>query len=114
VESKIWGQRFHACPWGVLAAWLCLDHGSRCRCIRDGLDVATWPQERSCARVPLVTPEAKRAARKVWKPHPDDEADVRDAAVSVERGELLSVEASESFLRWLEGSDNDSWRGELG
>jgi hypothetical protein len=61
-----------------------------------------------------VTPEARQAARKLWKPHPDDEADVREAAESAERGELLSTEASESFLRWLEGSDDESWRAESG
>jgi hypothetical protein len=48
-----------------------------------------------------------------WKPHPDDEADVRDAIAAAERGELLSAEASEAFLRWLEGSGDESWRGEL-
>ncbi|MGO8997121.1 MAG: hypothetical protein ACLQVI_27715 [Polyangiaceae bacterium] len=61
-----------------------------------------------------MTPEAQRAARKLWKPHPDDEGDVREAAESVERGELLSADASESFLRWLQGSDDESWRGESG
>jgi hypothetical protein len=61
-----------------------------------------------------VTPEALRAARKGWKPHPDDEVDVCEAAESVDRGELLSAEASEAFLRWLEGSDDASWRGESG
>jgi hypothetical protein len=59
-------------------------------------------------------PEAQRAARKLWKPHPDDELDVREAAESVERGDILSAEASEGFLRWLEGSDDESWRGESG
>jgi hypothetical protein len=61
-----------------------------------------------------VTPEAQRAARKLWKPHPDDEVDVHEAAESVGRGELLSPEASEAFLRWLEGGDDESWRGESG
>jgi hypothetical protein len=59
-----------------------------------------------------VTPDARRATRQLWKPHPDDEGDVREAAESVERGELLSADASESFLRWLEGSDDESWREE--
>jgi len=53
-----------------------------------------------------VTPNA----RKLWRPHPDDEADVRAAVESAERGELLSVEASEAFIRWLEGADDESWR----
>lgn len=61
-----------------------------------------------------MTPEAQRAARKLWKPHPDDELDVREAAESVERGEVLSAEASEAFLQWLEGSGDESWRGESG
>jgi hypothetical protein len=29
-----------------------------------------------------------------------------------DRGELLSPEASEAFLRWLEGDGDDSWRAE--
>jgi hypothetical protein len=59
-----------------------------------------------------VEHEANHEARKLWKPDPDDEADVREAMESVERGELLSLEASEAFLRWLEGGDNESWRDE--
>jgi hypothetical protein len=47
-----------------------------------------------------------------WKPHPDDEADVRQAVEAAERGELLSPSASQTFLRWLEGGDDDSWRAE--
>jgi hypothetical protein len=58
--------------------------------------------------------ESSQTPEKLWKPHPDDEADVREALESVERGELLSVEASEAFLRWLEGSDDESWRAECG
>jgi hypothetical protein len=64
----------------------------------------------SCA----VVPEANHAPQKLWKPHPDDEADVRDAIEAVERGEILSVEVSEAFLRWLEGSGDESWRDECG
>lgn len=56
--------------------------------------------------------EASQATQPFWKPHPDDEADVRDALESVQRGELLSVEASEAFLRWLEGNEDVSWRAE--
>lgn len=60
-----------------------------------------------------VSPEeTSRTSRKLWKPHPDDEADVREAMESVDRGEILSVEASEAFLRWLEGGDDESWRDE--
>jgi hypothetical protein len=61
-----------------------------------------------------VTSQPSPQERKLWKPHPDDEADVREALESVDRGELLSVEASEAFLRWLEGSDDESWRAECG
>jgi hypothetical protein len=61
-----------------------------------------------------VPPEAKQESRKLWKPHPDDEADVRAAMESVDRGELLSVGASAAFLRWLEGGDDESWRDECG
>jgi hypothetical protein len=59
-----------------------------------------------------VDPEASQKPGKLWKPHPDDEADVREALESVDRGELLSAEASEAFLRWLEGGDDESWRAE--
>jgi hypothetical protein len=59
-----------------------------------------------------VDPEASEATGKLWKPHPDDEADVGEALESVERGELLSAEASEAFLGWLEGADDESWRAE--
>ena len=61
-----------------------------------------------------MKPKATEASQKLWKPHPDDEADVRAADESVDRGELLSPEASEAFVRWLEGADDDSWRDELG
>jgi hypothetical protein len=59
-----------------------------------------------------VGPEEKHEARKRWKPHPDDEAEVNEALESVDRGELLSPEASEAFVRWLEGSVDESWRDE--
>ncbi|HEX2873587.1 MAG TPA: hypothetical protein VHP33_20150 [Polyangiaceae bacterium] len=49
------------------------------------------------------------SANQLWKPHPDDEGEVRQALASVERGELLSVDASAKFLRWLEGSEDESW-----
>jgi hypothetical protein len=45
-----------------------------------------------------------------WQPHPDDSGDVHDALVAADRGDLLSPEASETFLRWLEGNGDDSWR----
>ncbi len=59
-----------------------------------------------------MEPEAKRATSKLWKAHPDDEIEVREALESVDRGELLSAEASEAFVCWLEGEDDESWRAE--
>jgi hypothetical protein len=56
---------------------------------------------------------AQDGARRLWKPHPDDQDDLREAIDGAERGELLSAGASEAFLRWLEGSDDESWRDEL-
>ena len=47
-----------------------------------------------------------------WKPHADDEADVRSAMDCANRGSLLSADASERFVRWLEGNGDDSWRSE--
>jgi hypothetical protein len=59
-----------------------------------------------------VVNEGDPVPRKLHRPHPKDEVAVRKAFESVERGELLSAEASQSFLRWLEGGDDDSWRAE--
>ena len=56
---------------------------------------------------------AKQSERQAWKPHPDDDADVAAAVQGAERGNLLSPEASDTFLCWLEGSDDDSWRVEF-
>ena len=49
----------------------------------------------------------------LWKPHPDDEADIGEAMEAANRCELLSPEASEAFVRWMEGTADDSWRVEL-
>jgi hypothetical protein len=35
-------------------------------------------------------------------PHPDDDADVREAFDEARRGELLSAEESAAYLHWLE------------
>jgi hypothetical protein len=40
--------------------------------------------------------EREKKKHQAWKPHPDDEADVRDAIAAAERGELLSVGGNES------------------
>jgi len=57
---------------------------------------------------------SQTAAHDSWRPHPDDDADVRTALQAAERGELLSVDGSETFLRWLEGGADESWRAESG
>ena len=56
---------------------------------------------------------APAAKNRLWKPHPDDEADIAEAMEAANRGELLSPEASEAFVRWMEGLGDDSWRAEL-
>jgi hypothetical protein len=53
------------------------------------------------------------ASSKLWKPHPDDAADVAEAMACADRGEFLSPEATEAFLRWAEGGSDESWRDEL-
>ena len=50
----------------------------------------------------------------LWKPRPDDDADIAEAMHAANRRDLLSPEASEAFVRWLEGKGDDSWRAELG
>jgi hypothetical protein len=60
-----------------------------------------------------VSPTALEPSERVpLDPHPDDEGDVRAAMEGADRGELLSPEASEAFLRWLESDGDDSWRAE--
>jgi len=49
----------------------------------------------------------------LWKPHPDDDADIAEAMKAANQRDLLSPEASEVFVRWLEGTGDDSWRVEL-
>ena len=64
----------------------------------------------------MSSPQSRRvsdASSTLWKPHPDDEADVGEAMARADRGELLSPEASEAFLRWMEGTGDESWRDEL-
>jgi hypothetical protein len=50
---------------------------------------------------------------RLWKPHPDDEAEIAEALEAANRRSLLSPEASEAFVRWMEGTGDDSWRVEL-
>jgi hypothetical protein len=56
---------------------------------------------------------ATNAPPRLWRPHPDDQAEIAEAMEAADRGELLSPEASEAFVRWMEGSGDDSWRAEL-
>jgi len=50
---------------------------------------------------------------RLWQPHPDDEADIAEAMDAANRRDLLSPQASEAFIRWMEGTGDDSWRAEL-
>ena len=61
-----------------------------------------------------MTPETAEKSKKLWKAHPDDEQDVAEACEAADRGELLSPEASEAFVRWLLGERDESWRAECG
>jgi len=61
----------------------------------------------------MSSDRATVSAPQLWKPHPDDEADIGDAMEAAGRRELLSPEASEAFVRWMEGTGDDSWRAEL-
>ena len=49
----------------------------------------------------------------LWSAHPDDAEDVREAMACADRGEFLSPGATEAFLRWMAGTDDQSWRDEL-
>jgi hypothetical protein len=51
-------------------------------------------------------------ATSVRRPHPDDARNVEAALADADAHNLLSSVASEGFLRWLEGSGDESWRGE--
>ena len=80
----------------------------------------TKPAHPSFGRQPLTrysphmaSDAAPKTAPKLWKPHPDDDADIAEAMDAANRGDLLSPEASEAFVRWLEGAGDDSWRAEL-
>ena len=56
---------------------------------------------------------ARELPTRLWKPHPDDAADVHDAMACADRGEFLSPEATEAFLMWMQGNGDESWRDEL-
>ncbi len=57
---------------------------------------------------------AQGEAHGLCQPHPDNRADIAEAMRAADNGEFLSPEASEAFLRWMEGEDDESWRAELG
>lgn len=56
---------------------------------------------------------ASSSPPQLWQPHPDDDADIAQAMLAAERRELLSPQASEAFVRWMEGTGDESWRAEL-
>ncbi|MBN1612031.1 MAG: hypothetical protein JW940_35700 [Polyangiaceae bacterium] len=56
---------------------------------------------------------AAKGAPRLWRPHPDDAADVREAMGCADRGEFLSPAATEAFVRYMAGISDESWRDEL-
>lgn len=79
--------------------------------VADGVHLAAGSAERYSVSVTSDT--APDTAARLWKPHPDDAADVREAMACADRGEFLSPAATEAFLRWVEGASDESWRAEL-
>ena len=61
----------------------------------------------------MASNAARDATHRLWKPHPDDATDIGEAMEAADGRQLLSPEASEAFLRWMEGEDDESWRAEL-
>ena len=58
----------------------------------------------------MASDAAPNTARKLWKPHPDDAENVREAMECADRGDFVSPEATEALLRWLNGIPDESWR----
>lgn len=56
---------------------------------------------------------ASKPAPRLWQPHPDDASDIAEAMAAANQGDVLSPAASEAFVRWLEGTGDDSWRAEF-
>jgi len=54
------------------------------------------------------TKPTRKSEDTVFVPHPDDAANAREAFESLERGEVLSAEESEAYLRALLGEDDSS------
>lgn len=61
---------------------------------------------------PSTKPKREPHEPPVFVPHPDDAADVREAFDEARRGELLSAEESEAYLRELLGNDDKAKRGQ--
>jgi hypothetical protein len=61
----------------------------------------------------MSSDRARDLPTRLWKPHPDDAADVAEAMACADRGEFLSPAATEAFLRWMAGTGDESWRAEL-
>jgi hypothetical protein len=60
----------------------------------------------------MASDAAHSTARKLWKPHPDDAENVRQAMECADRGDFLSEAETEALLRWLNGVADESWREE--
>lgn len=71
-----------------------------------------FPRRGYISRMSSPKPEARRPTG-LWKPHPDDSDDVGEAMACCDRGEFLSQDATDAFLRWMEGENDESWRDEL-
>jgi hypothetical protein len=61
----------------------------------------------------MSSDRASESPMRLWKPHADDAADVREAMACADRGEFLSPAATEAFLMWMQGNGDESWRDEL-
>lgn len=64
----------------------------------------------------MSPPQSRRASdasSTLWKAHPDDAADVREAMACADRGEFLSPEATEALRAVKEGKGDESWRDEV-
>ena len=80
--------------------------------VRGGTE--TWRHSAHALGSELMSSDrAHNTTPRLWKPHPDDADDVRQAMACADRGEFLSAEATEAFLRWMAGVDDESWRAEL-
>jgi hypothetical protein len=56
----------------------------------------------------MESDSATKTCRKLWKAHPDDAENVRQAMECADRGDFLSPAATEALLRWLNGEGMES------